>query len=643
VQWRRSHRSPLNRRTDTLCDVEIAFSLVALAVAVLAFTAVAGRLGWSAPLVLIAVGIVASYLPFVPEVHLHHEVVLLGLLPPLLYATAIQTSLVDFNANRRPILLLSVGLVVFTAAGVGAVVHALLPGISWAAAFAIGAVVAPPDAVAATAIARRIGLPRRLVTILEGESLLNDATALVALRTAIAAASTSVAFVDVGLDFVQAAGGGVLLGLGTFFVVAYMRKHVTDTLLDTAISLVTPYAAYIVAEELHASGVLAVVIAGLLLGHKAPILQTAQSRIAEKTNWRTIAFVLENTVFLLIGLQARWILEEVSDSDLSTGRIVAVCAASLAAVIVLRLLWVFPVRYLLVRPKADATTGRPPPWTYTFVLGWAGMRGVVTLAAAFVIPEDTDHREILLLIAFTVVAGTLFLQGLTLPWVAARLRVPSPDPAEDALARATLLHQATEAAYEVLERELGEDPHGVNEVIRQRIEQRNFAAWEQLGSSEPGVETPSETYARLRLSMIAAERAKVLEVRSQGDVPSDVVREVLAMLDVEESMLDLAQETEDEVEDDRRAERVMAGLCEDLAMERPRAVPRTPRECEECVRDGTQWVHLRLCLDCGHVGCCDSSPNRHATAHFQDSGHRVMQSHEPGESWRWCFVHHVTG
>jgi CPA1 family monovalent cation:H+ antiporter len=622
--------------------VDIAFSLVALAVGVLTFTALSGRLGWSAPLVLIAVGIGASYLPFVPEVHLHHEVVLLGLLPPLLYATAIQASLVDFNANRRPILLLSVGLVVFTAAGVGAVVHMLLP-VSWPAAFAIGAVVAPPDAVAATAIARKIGLPRRIVTILEGESLLNDATALVALRTAIAASSGSVAFLDVGVDFARAAGGGVLLGLATFFVVAWVRKHVNDTLLDTAISLVTPYAAYIVAEELGASGVLAVVVAGLFLGHKAPILQTAQSRIAERMNWRTIAFVLENTVFLLIGLQARWILDEVSHSDLSATRIVAACAASLAAVIGLRLLWVFPARYVLIRPKADAVTGKRPPWSYTFVLGWAGMRGVVTLAAAFVIPESTEHREILLLIAFTVVAGTLFLQGLTLPWVAARLHVPSPDPAEAALARATLLHQASEAGFEVLEQKLGEDPHGVNEVIRQRIEQRNFAAWEQLGNSDPDVETPSETYARLRQEMIAAERGKVLEVRSEGSMPSDVVREVLAMLDIEESMLEFARDTEDVAEIDRTTARAVGGLCEDLLEERPPVEPRTPHECEECVRDGTRWVHLRLCLDCGRVGCCDSSPQRHASAHFRETGHRVMQSHEQGESWRWCYVHHLTG
>jgi CPA1 family monovalent cation:H+ antiporter len=624
--------------------VETAFLLVLLAVAVLSITAVAGRLDVPAPLLLIATGIGASFLPFVPEVHLHQEVVLLGLLPPLLYAAALQTSLVDFNANRRPILLLSIGLVIFTAAGVGVIVHWLIPGISWALALAIGAVVGPPDAVAATAIGRRIGLPRRIVTILEGESLLNDATALVTLRTALAASVGSVGIVEVGLDFALAAGGGVLVGLLTFFVVGWTRRKVADPLLDTAMSLVTPFAAYIVAEEVHASGVLAVVIAGLLLGHKAPVLQTAQSRIAERTNWRTIAYVLENTVFLLIGLQARWIVEEVSRSGLSAGRVVVVCAAALVAVVVLRLLWVFPARYLLVRPGPDARTGRPPPWTYTFVLGWAGMRGVVTLAAAFLIPEGTEHREILMLIAFTVVAGTLLVQGTTLPWVARRLDVPPPDRAEDALARATLLHQAGEAGLEVLDGETDDDPHGVRDSIRARLEHRNFAAWEQLGDSSAEHETPSQTYARLRLAMIDAERGKVLEVRSGGQLPHEVVREVLAVLDVEESMLNLSVENDEgRVEGQRATGWAVGETCEDLR-EAPHDVgPSTPGECEECVLDGTSWVHLRTCLSCGHVGCCDSSPQRHASAHFRESEHRVMQSAEPGESWRWCFVHHQTG
>ena len=475
--------------------MEIAFFLVALTVVVLTGTAIAGRIGIPAPLLLIVVGVAGSFLPGVPEVVLEPDVVLFGLLPPLLYAAALQTSLVDFTANRRPILLLSVGLVVFTTAGVAVVTHALLPGLGWPAAFAIGAVVAPPDAVAATAIGRRIGLPRRLVTILEGESLLNDATALVALRTAIAAGAVGVSAPQIAGDFLVAAGGGVLVGFVLFLLVAWVRKRVTDPLLDVGISLVVPFAAYVAAEQVqvgdsHGSGVIAVVIAGLLLGHKAPVLQTARSRIAERTNWKTIAFILENTVFLLIGLQARWIIEDVGDSEVAAGRIVAVCAATLAAVVVLRLAWVFPARYLLVRPGIDPQLGRKPPPSYTFILGWAGMRGVVTLAAAFVIPPDTPHREILLLIAFTAVAGTLFGQGLTLPWFARRLKVPSPDPAADALARATVLQQASQAGFKRLEQIEADDPHGVIDLIRQRIDQRNFAAWERL-STTADVESPS--------------------------------------------------------------------------------------------------------------------------------------------------------
>ncbi|HEX4190081.1 MAG TPA: Na+/H+ antiporter [Marmoricola sp.] len=613
-------------------------TLVSLVAAVLATTAACRRLDLSSPLMLIVVGVVGSYLPFIPDLHLRPDVVLLGLLPPLLYAASIQTSLVDFNANRRSILLLSVGLVAFTTVGIALLVHPLIPGVGWAGAFAIGAVVAPPDAIAATAIGRRIGLPRRVVTILEGESLLNDATALVALNTALGSA---VVWYLVVRDFALAAGGGLVIGLAFFFVIGFIRKHVTDPVFDSGLSFVTPFAAYITAEEIHASGVISVVVAGLLLGHKAPILQTAQARIAERMNWESISFLLESSVFLLIGLQARSIIVDAGNDSLGGGRIALVCGATLVAVIVLRVAWVFVARFLIVRPGPDGQTGMRPPWTYTLLLGWAGMRGVVTLAAAFVIPTDKPHREVLLLIAFTVVAGTLFIQGMTLPLLARRLKVPSPDPTADALARANLLHQASVAGLAELDKLEEEDPHDVSETIRDRVRRRDYAAWERVGATIEQ-ETPSEIYSRRRRTMIEAERTRVLEIRSTGTVAHEVVEEVLAMLDVEESMLEYS---DNEVERVKAAQRPIAfeGACDDLREPRPPVEPDTPGECGDCIREGTAWVHLRICLTCGHVACCDSSPRMHATAHFNSTEHPVMRSAEPGEIWRWCFVHELTG
>jgi Na+/H+ antiporter len=623
--------------------MHLALWIVSLVAVVVTVTAASQRVGLPAPVVLVAVGVAASYLPFVPEFRLTSELVLVGLLPPLLYNAALQTSLVDFRTHQRAIFALAIGLVIFTTAGVAVVLHAVLPGLTWPAAFAIGAVVAPPDAVAATAVGRRIGLPRRMVTILEGESLLNDATALVALNTAILAAAGSATFTRVEIDFLVAAGGGVACGVLVFAVVGWVRKHVTDPVIDTSVSLATPFVAYVAAEEIHASGVLAVVIAGLLLGHKAPVLQSASSRIAERLNWRTVAFLLENAVFFLIGLQARWIFEEVGRSELSVATITLACAAALAAVILLRMLWVFPARYLVL-PR-----DRPyVPRSYTAVLGWAGMRGVVTLAAAFAIPEDFPHREVLLVVALAVTAGTLTVQGLSLPWVVRRLGVPSPDPRADALVRAELLQLASRAGLTRLAESQadtnptdGEQDEVVRDVLRTRLEQRDFAAWERLGPEEPEGETPSERYARLRLDMLAAERSAVLEVRSRGQVPHEVVEEVLTALDVEESMIDRGV----------RRRRAFVHAESAPTVEEPcehlRSAPAPPgpedRECEDCLREGTTWVHLRRCLDCGHVGCCDSSPRRHATRHFEESGHPVVRSAEVDETWRWCFVDERVG
>lgn len=627
---------------DTALTVVVA---VSLAVAV---STLAGRLPVAAPLVLIVFGIAGSYVPFIPDVKLTAEIVLVGLLPPLLYAAAIRTPLVDFRANRRPIALLSIALVIVTAVGIGFLTQALLD-VPLAVGLALGAVVAPPDAVAATAVARRIGLPRRVVTILEGESLVNDATAIVLLRTSIAAIAGSVSLFEIGVEFLVSALGGVLIGAVVALVVVQVRKRINDDLTDVSLSLLTPWLAYVPAEEIHwagtdahASGVLAVVVAGLLLGHKSPIIQSATSRLFERMNWATISFVLENTTFLLIGLQVQSIVADVGDSELSPGRVAAVSLIILAAVIGIRLAWIFPATYLPRLIPAVRRADPAPHWTTPLLIGWAGMRGVVTLAAVFLLPEDTPHREVLVMIAFVVTVGTLMLQGLTLPWLVRVLGVQGPDRHEDHLTEASVQQAAANAGLRYLEDEIaGTVSDEVLARLRSRAQDRANAIWERLGSAD----TPAAQYSRARAATLARERQELLRIRGEGMVDQSVLQRVLNALDVEESILDRLAEDESTVgrEIDLRASYDPAGACEHLrgACEVPR--PTSPTGCEECLRDGAQWVHLRICMECGHVGCCDSSEGKHATAHFHGTGHPVMRSFEPGEAWRWCFVDEETG
>jgi CPA1 family monovalent cation:H+ antiporter len=628
--------------------VETALTLVTLLAIVVAVSAVAGRLRMSAPLVLIVVGIVGSYAPFVPDFELTPEIVLVGLLPPLLYAAAIRTSLVDFRANKRPIMLLSVGLVLFTTVGVGLLVWWLLD-VRLAAAFALGAVVAPPDAVAATAIARRVGLPRRVVTILEGESLVNDATAIVTLRTSIAAIGGTVSVWQVGAGFVVSAAGGVAIGLVVALVVGRIRRLIEDEVTDVAVSLLTPWIAYLPAEEIHVpgldsqpSGVLAVVVAGVILGHKSPIIQSGASRLFERTNWATISYVLENAVFLLIGLQIRTIVDDLGESTLSATRITVACAAVLLAVIVLRFVWVFPATYLpRLVPRIAVAEPRPDPRTI-FMVAWTGMRGVVTLAAVFLLPPGVPEREVLVLIAFVVTVGTLMIQGLTIPTLVRLLNVPGPDRHEDHLQEATVYQAVTDAGMAYLDEEVeGTVGDDVMRRLRERATDRTNAVWERLG----GLETPSAQYSRLRAGMLRKERQELLRIRDLGSVDQSILQQVMNALDVEESILDRLSENETTAgrETDLRPPEDPAGACEHLRVACDYPQPLTPTGCEECLRDGTQWVHLRLCMTCGHVGCCDSSTEKHGTRHYAESGHPVMRSFEPGEAWRWCFVDEVTG
>jgi monovalent cation/hydrogen antiporter len=498
--------------------------------------ALARRLGLLAPIVLVVVGLALSYLPGFGVMRLDPQVVLVGILPPLLFVAAIRTSVPAFRFNLRPILLLAVGLVLFTAVAVGLVVHALLPDVPLALCLALGAVVAPPDAVAATAVARRVGLPRRVVTILEGESLTNDATALVLLRVALAATSGTVGAFDVAREVVVAAGGGLLVGAAGAAAIGYLHKKIRDPLLDNSLSLLTPFLITLVSEEIHASAVVAVVVAGLSLGHRLPVLISAASRLQMDAFWRLVRFLLEGIVFLLVGLQLR----EILDLDTPLGTVFSVTAAVIATLVVTRFAWVYPATYLArLIPRVRRRDPSPPLQAPT-VIAWAGMRGVVTLGAALALPTSPAGgreypRELFVWVAFAVIVVTLVGQGVTLPAIAQRLRLPADDASADTLAEAAVLQQAGRAARERLEAGASTAPDTVVERLRRSVEQRTNAAWERLGGADQ--ETPSQAYSRLRQEMIDAEREVIRIARDEGRIPEEVLVRAYRDLDLEESLL----------------------------------------------------------------------------------------------------------
>jgi CPA1 family monovalent cation:H+ antiporter len=429
--------------------------------------------------------------------------------------------------------------VLFTAFAVAVVVNAILPGVPFAACLALGAVVAPPDAVAATSIARRVGLPRRVVTLLEGESLVNDASALVLFRLAVAAATgASVGVGHIAADTAIAVGGGIAIGVAGVLVFGFVHRRVTDPLLDNALSLLTPFAIALLAEAIEASAVVAVLITGMGLGHKLPRLMSAASRLQMEFFWRIANFLLQGLVFVLVGLQLR---EIVSDLHTPFGTVVGVTAAVLGTLILARIVWVYPATYLprvLIRRIRERDPSPPP--SVPAVIGWAGMRGVVTLAAALALPLTLGDgrsypRDLFVWIAFAVIVVTLALHGLTLPAVARRLRLPGDDPTKDALAEAAVQQQASRAARERLEENAQGVPADVVDRLRTLAEQRSNKAWERLGGS--GRETPSQAYVRLRRVMLDAERQVFRSARDSGRIAEDVLRRAQRDMDLEESML----------------------------------------------------------------------------------------------------------
>nr|MDT0657291.1 Na+/H+ antiporter [Micromonospora sp. DSM 115978] len=498
-------------------------------------TALARRFGLLAPVLLVFAGLGLSLVPGFPDVRLHPEVVLGGILPPLLYVAAVETSVPAFRRNLRPILLLAVGLVIFTALAVGLVVHLLLPDLPLAICLALGAVVAPPDAIAATAVARRVGLPRRVVTILEGESLVNDATALVLLRVTTATAlGAAVEVTGILAEVVVAAGGGILVGAAGALAIGLIHRRITDPVLDNALSLLTPFLVALLAELIGASSVVAVVVAGLWLGHRLPVLMSAASRLQMAAFWNLVKFLLEGAVFLLVGLQLRDVVRAL---DPPWTEVATVTAAVLATVLVGRFVWVFPAAYLV---RLAPRPGEPrPPAGLPVVISWAGMRGVVTLAAALSLPLTLADgagypRELFIWIALAVIMATLVVQGTTLPAVARRAHLPPDDLHAEALAGASVQEEASEAARRRLAATAdGDVAPDVLDRLRQTVRDRAVGAWEQLG----GETTQSDAYRKLRRTMIEAEREVFRRARDEGRITEEVLVRAYRDLDLEESLL----------------------------------------------------------------------------------------------------------
>jgi Na+/H+ antiporter len=500
------------------------------------------------PILLVLGGLALGFAPGLPEIHLPPDLVLVGVLPPLLYGAAFFTSLRDLRANVRPVGLLSVGLVLVTMVVVAAVAHAVVPGLPWAAAFVLGAVVSPTDPIAATAIMNRLGAPRRIVHVVEGESLVNDGTALVAYRFAVAAVvSGSFTLWEAGISFVLSVAGGVVVGLAVGWLIRQVRRRLDFPPAEVTISLLTGYFAYIPAELIGVSAVIAAVTAGIYLGWHTPELTTPEVRLMGESAWEIVTFTLNAILFTLIGLQLPGILDGLD--AYSTLDLLWWAAAITLAVVLARWAWVYPAAWLPRRLSRRIRERDPmPPTAHLALVSWAGMRGGVSLAAALAIPLSTDTgtpfpaRDLILFLTFCVILVTLVFQGLTLPAVIRLLRLEDDgedDAREEAQAR---IHAATAA---LLRLEELEDEEWVRPDTAERIRggynfRRDRFSVRLDGSEDDGsIEARSQDFQRLRRELLNAERGAVQELRRRGEISDAVARRVERDLDLEDARLEI--------------------------------------------------------------------------------------------------------
>jgi CPA1 family monovalent cation:H+ antiporter len=510
--------------------------VVLLIVGVVVVNGLAGRIRMPAPILLVIVGLAVSFLPGVPDVQVDPEIILTVLIPPLLYAAATESSVVAIRSLLRSIFQLAVGMVLVTAFAVALVVYLLIPGIPFAAGLALGAIVAPPDAVAAVAVARRAGLPRRVVTVLEGESLFNDATSLVLLRVALAGIAVgSMSWGEAAVEFAWATVGGLLIGGLVGWVLSWGRRLSGSALATTAMSLVAPFVAYLLGERAEASGVLAVVTAGLVLGFRAPYDLDPEVRLTLRATWSTIQYVLEGTVFALIGLQL-WAI--VTAPDIGRRPVLIISGTVLLTVILIRPVWIFLLNGLgrLLRRPAAFTDWRP-----LAAVSWAGMRGVVSLAAAQTLPLDTPYRSLLLACTIVVILGTLVVQGLSLPRVISWLHFPGDPAAEIDAERMAARDEANKAIADAVEKDIADRRIPEDQARRMRlwVETRDWRRLaEKRSTSMDDTGRVLTGMADWNREMMRIERDVFVQLRNSGRLSEEVMREVEYGLDLEEALLD---------------------------------------------------------------------------------------------------------
>ncbi|HEY7128401.1 MAG TPA: Na+/H+ antiporter [Nitrospira sp.] len=530
---------------DGLHQLEVVILLLGI---VLALTTLAQKLVVPYPILLVIGGLVLGVVPGLPVITLKPDLVFLVFLPPILWAAAYFTSWREFRYNLRPISLLAVGLVLATTAAVASVARLLLPGIGWAEAIALGAIVSPPDAVSATAIARRLQIPRRIVTILEGESLVNDATALILYRTAVGAAvGGSFAFGPMVLDVIFASVAGVMIGLAVGMAARWALCAARDTFTEIAITLLAPYVAWVLGEQAHASAVLACVAGGLHVRQYFSEAVSPVTRIQARAVWDLLIFVLNGFIFILIGLQLGALRQAVPADRLGT--LLATGAVISLTAILVRLGWV-PLAALIPRwiSRTIRTQDPLPAWPNIFLIGWTGMRGIVTLAAALALPLTTNagdplpFRAEIILISFAVILSTLVLQGLSLAPLIRALRVQDDDrtmEAEEMQAR----EQAAAVALTRLE-ELAQQPWSPAEHVDRLRDHytRRRERFSKNGAVDPECAAETvEAFRRLRHETLTAERRTIIAMRDNGTISDDVLHRLEHELDIEALRLGIGE------------------------------------------------------------------------------------------------------